>query len=267
MRAATRLVIILQFLTYASLCLSLQTSTTRIQVCQNKDCQKRFQKFSSSENLVQTFSDLLPPFSSSSVTVESTGCLGQCGQGPNVSISRSSSEGRMEKIFGSVDDGMMASAILEVGGGIEAPDLLLIAVEGIGRSTRVTSPEKKIKILTPVITSLLSDEKSNSLDKSTALAHALVLRADAYLEQALLSPGSSSNSNTIHEAHTDAQMAISINHLDGRAYRVLADAEEALGNVIGAMDAVSKWAEVNPSFGTKARKELARLASAGSSAP
>jgi len=63
-----------------------------------------------------------------------------------------SSEGRMEKIFNSVDDGMMASAILEVSGGIESPDLLLIAVEGIGRSTRVstashkvTSPEKKIK--------------------------------------------------------------------------------------------------------------------------
>jgi len=211
---------------------------------------------------VQTFSDLLPPSSNNAaVIVESTGCLGQCGQGPNVSISRSSSDGRSEKIFGSVDDGMMASAILEVGGGIEAPDLLLIAVEGIGRSTRVTSPEKKIKILTPVITSLLSDEKSNSLDKSTALAHALVLRADAYLEQTLLSP---LDSNTIHDAHADAQMAISINHLDGRAYRVLADAEEALGNVIGAMEAVSKWAEVNPSFGTKARNELARLASAGS---
>jgi len=164
----------------------------------------------------------------------------------------------------------MASAILEVGGGIESPDLLLIAVEAMGRSTRVTSPEKKIQILTPVITSLLSspsstDENANSLNKSTALAHALVLRADAYLEQTQLSPGGSGSK--INEAHTDAQMAISIDHLDGRAYRVLADAEEALGNVLGAMEAVSKWAEVNPGFGTKARNELARLASADSSAP
>lgn len=261
MRAVTRLTLIFQLPT-TTLCLSFQTTTTttRIQVCQNKDCQKRFQKFSSSETLVQTFSDLLPPSNNAAVIVESAGCLGQCGQGPNVSISRSS-DGRSEKIFGSVDDGMMASAILEVGGGIDSPDLLLIAVEAIGRSTRATSPEKKIKILTPAIISLLSEKSnSNSLDESTALAHALVLRADAYLEQTLLSL----DSNTIHDAHADAQMAISINHLDGRAYRVLADAEEALGNVIGAMEAVSKWAEVNPSFGTKARNELARLASAGS---
>jgi len=164
-------------------------------------------------------------------------------------------------MYGGVDDGLMASAILEVGGGIESPDQLLIAVEGIARVSKVTSPEKKITILSPIIKSLMSTSSStedDALHESTALAHALVLRADAYLEQALFSPDT-----TIHDkAHADAQMAISIDHMDGRAYRLLADVEEALGNVIGAMEAVSKWAEVNPSFGTKARKELARLASA-----
>jgi len=209
---------------------------------------------------VQTFSDLLPPSSSNAVTVESTGCLGNCGKGPNVSISTSSNQ----KVYGAVDDGIMASAILEVGGGIQSPDQLLIAVEGIARVSKTASPEKKIKILTPIVEALSSasstEDGRDALHQSTALAHALVLRADAYLEQALLSPDA-----TVHadKAHADARMAIAIDHLDGRAYRLLADVEEALGNVIGAMEALSKWAEVNPSFGTKARKELARLASTG----
>jgi len=210
---------------------------------------------------VQTFSDLLPPSSSNTVTVESTSCLGNCGKGPNVAISTSSNE----KIYGAVDDGVMASAILEVGGGIESPNQLLIAVEGIARVSKVTSPEKKIQILIPIIKSLTStsstEDGQDALHESTALAHALVLRADAYLEQALLSP----DATCIYadKAHADARMAIAINHMDGRAYRLLADIEEALGNVIGAMEAVSKWAEVNPSFGTKAKKEMARLASTG----
>jgi len=257
--------LLLQFFNLSSTIITihaLSQAATRIKVCQNKDCTRRFQQFDSSGNLVQTFSDLLPP-SSHKVTVESTGCLGNCGKGPNVAISN----GGSEKIYGAVDDGLMASAILEVGGGIISPDKLVIAVEGLARVSRVTSPEKKITILTPIIKSLASTSSSteevdqDALHESTALAHALILRADAYLEQAQLSPNT-----TIHidKAHVDVQMAISIDHLDGRAYRLLADVEEAMGNVIGAMEAVSKWAEVNPSFGTKARKRLARLASTGS---
>jgi len=266
MKLVTHLVIFLVRFLHSTtitttLSLSLDPSaTTRIKICQNKDCQKRFQKVSPSENLVQTFSDLLPPSASSTVIVESTGCLGQCGNGPNISISSSVSGKRTEKLFGGVDGGLMASAILEVGGGIESPDLLLIASEAIAKSTRATSPEKKIQTLTPAIKSLLS---STTLHRSTALSHALVLRADAYLEQSYFS--SPSSPSAVDLAHADAQTAVSIDHLEGRAYRLLAEVEEARGNVLGAMDAVSMWAEVNPSFGVKAKNELSRLASVGGS--
>ena len=124
-----------------TLSLSQGPITTRIKVCQNKDCQKRFHKFSQTETLVQTFSDIIPPSASSNVAIESTGCLSQCGNGPNVSISGSVSGGEQtEKIFGGVDGALMASAVLEVGGGIGSPDLLLIAAEAIAKSTRGTFP-------------------------------------------------------------------------------------------------------------------------------
>jgi len=270
-----------------SYCAALSPSQSRssatkvqIQVCQNKDCQKRFQTYSPGETLVQTFHDLLPPRQQSSlsdssryvankevVSIESAGCLGKCGNGPNVCCIRNGVGGnakKVERIFTAVEDALMASVVLEVGGDFDSPDTLLVAVDSIAKATRATTLEKKIKILTRVVKSLLSD---STLCKSTALAHALVLRADAYLEQ--IPPSSSLTDNNLEvtkDAYNDVQKAIEINHYvdDGRAYRILADVQELSGNVLGAMEAVTKWAEVNPSFRTKAKKELARLSAVSS---
>jgi tetratricopeptide (TPR) repeat protein len=101
-------------------------------------------------------------------------------------------------------------------------------------------------LLNKVVTSL---EKAD-FSKSNAMAHALVIRADAYLDF---------NVNNPNEALKDAIRATEINHLDGRAYRVKADAYEAMGDVLGAMQAIEKWAEVNPAFMAKAKNELSRL--------
>ena len=85
------------------------------------------------------------------------------------------------------------------------------------------------------------------------MSHALLLRADAYLD--------SFSVDNQSKALEDALRAAEINHLDGRAYRVIADAHEASGDVLGAMEAVQKWANVNPSFVSKAKNELSRLSS------
>lgn len=39
----------------------------------------------------------------------------------------------------------------------------------------------------------------------------------------------------------------------------MADAEESSGNVLGAIDALSEWAKVDPDFRTKAGAEIGRL--------
>jgi hypothetical protein len=69
-------------------------TTTRIQVCQNKDCRQRW---SLQTPLPEVVHDLLSAGNVASTThvpfrVESTGCLSQCGQGPNVCVINASGD-------------------------------------------------------------------------------------------------------------------------------------------------------------------------------
>jgi tetratricopeptide (TPR) repeat protein len=109
--------------------------------------------------------------------------------------------------------------------------------------------EKKVKFLNSAIESL----KKAGLTSTTAMAHALILRADAYLDSSL----------DLDQALEDVMNAIEIGIdsplLNGRAWRVVADVKESKGDNVGAMKAISKWAEVNPEFRLKAEKELKRL--------
>ena len=57
------------------------TATTIVQVCQHKDCCKRY---GGTIDLVQTLTDLLPPHVP--IIVESTGCLSECHRGPNLRV-------------------------------------------------------------------------------------------------------------------------------------------------------------------------------------
>lgn len=54
----------------------------KVQICQNKDCCRQWTL--TSTNLVETLQDLLPADDVMNVHIESTGCLSQCGKGPNI---------------------------------------------------------------------------------------------------------------------------------------------------------------------------------------
>ncbi len=273
-----------------------------VSICQNKDCIKKFQSSSKTNHdggIIQLMTDLIPPPSHDKndadqiVTIESTGCLSHCGCGPNVCIKNKSTN--KERVFNDVKDIQMAAAVLEVGGGIDCPIELMVAVDMIGQASRskysffvsniyiqyipnnssdvmflllsfssyhnikATSLTKKIDVLSQVIESLQCPLYSSS----NALSHAYVMRADAYIETQQQQNLQDQTNDTllIQKALEDVSKAIPINHLHGRAYRVQADAYEALGDILHAMESVENWAKVNPAFMSKAKNELSRLLS------
>ena len=91
---------------------------------------------------------------------------------------------------------------------------------------------------------------SEDYSSSRALSHALTIRADARLD--CFPP-------IAEGALEDSKRATAVNPLNGRAWRVLADALEANGNIEDAIQATSRWGEVDPLFATKAKNEIARL--------
>jgi hypothetical protein len=116
---------------------------TIIQVCQNKDCCKRYK--TQSMNLVHTINNLLPPSSiqvqgSSDdiiVRVEATGCLSQCDKGPNVAIMQQDNDSKEQPtiiIHNDICDHFSAAAILP----IEPPPLLLTAVSVMEKAEKGT---------------------------------------------------------------------------------------------------------------------------------
>jgi hypothetical protein len=123
---------------------------------------------------------------------------------------------------------------------------------------------KRVKALDGIIHDLC---KSQAFSKSASLSHALILRADAYME---IQPSNLEQArHDINQAleiissgeGVDTNTNISSEALVGRAWRIKADIEEKSGNILEAMAAVSKWAESSPMFRTKAKKELSRLSS------
>ena len=97
-------VVVSGLLVTVSLCQGLSQPNIRVRVCQNKDCCQRFE--GKAQNLVQTIQHLVPP----SVEVESSGCLSQCGKGPNICIQSSGKE----QTFNGVTDATSAGAVLEL---------------------------------------------------------------------------------------------------------------------------------------------------------
>jgi len=204
--------------------------------------------------LVQTIQDLIPSSSLGlqDIIIESSGCLSQCSLGPNISIN--------DRVFHKVNDVSTAAAILDVGAGIDSPGIIMAAIENIAKASQGSNTEKKMDILTSVIQSLEESDVMESstspgpLAKTTVMAHALILRAEAYLE---IIPRL--NDDNLNLALSDALRATTINAMDGRSWRVVADAKEAKKDINGAIDAVKQWAKCNPNFSKKAFKEIERL--------
>lgn len=116
---------------------------------------------------------------------------------------------------------------------------------------KATSPSKKETLLTSAVDALTKDQDPSLLN-SYAHAHTLFLRADARLEM---------KPPNVDGAINDARMSVKINPTCRKAWRVLASAEEAGGDLKSAMEAVSEWAKVDPAFASKAKKEIQRLSS------
>ena len=131
-----------------------------IQVCQNKDCRQRFEG-SSGTDLVRTFQDLLPPstyycyYSSDDdkktnpadavavVRVEPSGCLSQCGKGPNISVQvqqssspHSSSPPPPPVLVHGIRDVNIAAAELELSCGVSVHPTLLAAVKVLEKAEK-----------------------------------------------------------------------------------------------------------------------------------
>ena len=100
---------------------------------------KRFPASSGDGGLLQTFRDLIPPQENSdtSISIEPSGCLSQCGKGPNVSLTINENKNEEKtKFYSSVSDLQMASAVLEVGAGIDTPIQLMVAVEVTAKAAK-----------------------------------------------------------------------------------------------------------------------------------
>lgn len=95
---------------------------TNVQVCTNKDCCKRFQ--GKSMTLVQTVYDLIPPADLDQVTIEPSGCLSNCGKGPNICIQ----SGEQEVVVNGVLTAASAAAELDLSEQLSTHPTLLAAV-------------------------------------------------------------------------------------------------------------------------------------------
>jgi len=213
-----------------------------INVCQNKNCLKKFPK-SSGENLKSLFRNLICTTSQShdSIAIEASGCLSRCVNGPNIRIESDDST----KEYNKISDPQIASAVLETLG-FHTPDLLLAASDVIGQAYESNSPEQKEALLSSVITVLQSSEFASS----PALSSSFVQRADVRLVKTPCN---------VDGAVNDSIMATQIDPQNGKSWRLLAEANEAAGNVEDALMALRIYASLDSRFATKAKKEISRL--------
>ena len=114
-----------------STCIERTQSLSQMLICQNKDCMKKCPS-SVEGGLMQMMVDLIPPEDADKITIESSGCLSHCGSGPNLSVKN----GNQERVFNGVNDVQTASAILDVGGDIDSPIALMLAVDMMAHASK-----------------------------------------------------------------------------------------------------------------------------------
>ena len=203
----------------------------------------------------------------------------KCGNGPNICVIKNGDE----KVYSGISDATSASAVLDVAfPDASFPIELLVAADVISKvgsseciifcrhccpftvtvnctksdtttHTQFSAKDmtKKEQLLTSAITQLTKDE-NHVLSRSYAHGHALYLRADIRLDK---------TQPDVEGALNDSRLAVQFVPKEIKAWRVLASAEEAAGNLDAAILAVRKWIEVDHSFATKANCEIERLVS------
>lgn len=90
------------------------------------------------------------------------------------------------------------------------------------------------------------------LAQSAANAHAHCLRAKVHLD-------ASNYEQSKSDIHAAMEIQPSSIPLPSAAWRILADAEEASGDCLKAIEALQKWAKTEPQFATKVAKEVGRI--------
>jgi hypothetical protein len=125
-------------------------------------------------------------------------------------------------------------------------------------SLTASSLEEKERCLSSVIKSLRSD---TTLNGSLAQTHALVLRASARCEAGNHSAALQDAEEALSALQSQSESGQVNVSWEGQAWRVSADAHQALGNLPAAVEALQKWAVHTPAFRTKALKEIQRLQS------
>ena len=213
-----------------------------VSVCTNKDCRQS----GGGSPLVSAFRSLLPP-DNGGIVIEPSGCLSQCGKGPNVSCSDGGVGGGDGRLFTGVGDVTTASAILDVvAPDVDFPIALLVAASKI-RECQGCPATRREGLLTEAITAM-SKDGSEGLERSFAFGFAHCLRAEARLD-----------SSDGEGALSDVRVAVDVLPDEGKVWRVLARCEEEAGNVSAAIDALCRWRKVDVASSTKANNEIARL--------
>jgi hypothetical protein len=129
----------LALLTWLILPVEVDGLSQVIQVCQNKDCCRRFQR--NTVSLPDTFHQLLDSAHSGSnsnqeILVESTGCLGLCGEGPNVGyIDR---DPKSVVYAGAIERASDAVQYLQGTVGIHVPKELIATVKVLDKASSCT---------------------------------------------------------------------------------------------------------------------------------
>eukprot|EP00977_Amphora_coffeiformis_P027316 scaffold34603_cov212-Amphora_coffeaeformis.AAC.9 len=217
----------------------------KIQVCQNKDCCRQWKH---PQNLPETLQDLLPP-DAAPVEVEITGCLSQCGKGPNL-VLHNSGASSSQLVQGVVGPLQLADELQDYMG-IHVPSKLVAAATVMEKATRASAFDEKDRFLSSVIQVLQNDPL---LRKSTANMRAHVMHAQIRYEYGML-----------EEALRDLSEAIDITNnntnrvLVGLAWRARADCYRALGQIGEAEEALWQWAKHDPSRKTKVIKEIQEM--------
>ncbi|CAJ1919974.1 unnamed protein product [Cylindrotheca closterium] len=202
----------------------------KVRVCQNKYCKKRY------ANLKQCVSQLLPE-----AKVESSGCLSQCNDGPNIEVE----SGGHATILNGIQDVTTAAILLEQNTEMSVPKILLAASKILEQVPSLDSAEG-LRYLNSVISKLEASEYK----ASPAMARALVVRADLHLQSG--EPG---------KALEDAQRVLELKQVAtsetlALAYRILADTEE---NKVRVIAVLQQWQKDLPEFRTKLQHEIQRI--------
>jgi tetratricopeptide (TPR) repeat protein len=125
-------------------------------------------------------------------------------------------------------------------------------------SLTASSPGEKERFLSSVIKSLGID---TALAESLAGTHALVLRASVRCEAGNYEAALQDAQQALAALQSQSQQRQVNVSWEGKAWRVSADAHQALGNIPAAVEALQGWAVHTPAFRTKALKEIKGLQS------